>query len=147
MENNILKILDGQYLISEDGVNTDTLRANAAAANQTANNAQQQGIANNKGNTVYGVGKDTSNEDVDQKIKDNEKKCNFYISTAQAILIGKITAVEFIYDQFMKIIRAHVESYIGVQGSTGNRVAQTDNTSSGTAQATQLTGNETTGGT
>lgn len=78
-------------------------------------NQQQQGAINIKSNPTE--------NDIDGLIK----KLNVYKDTTSIILKAKMTAIHYIYGEYMKIIKYHVHNKVGETNTTGNQNTATNN--------------------
>lgn len=106
----------------------------SAASSANSNTASQaSGTSSVKANTTNNVDKDhdTNNQATQdtklaqEEVATLESKIAIYRNDCSTILTAKMTAVEAIYRDYMKIIKKHVSDYVGTDKSGDNTSAKT----------------------
>lgn len=113
----------------------------AAQNNSTPN--EKRFSSNAAGATGDGETKETATKTVDNDNSLTEEKVNeiigIYSSVTSAVASSKITIAQWAYNDYMKIIRAHVQMYAGQEDNTPNQSAKagTDYSNNGNQQNAQ----------
>lgn len=97
--------------VTPKGLTIKSQNTNNAVANNmksTTDNKEQQGAINIK------------NNETENSIDDLIKKLNVYKDTTNIILKAKMTAIHYIYGEYMKLIKYHVHNKVGENNNTTN---------------------------
>lgn len=105
----------GTFVLEDVGVSSNT-----GGTGATSGSFGRAGVK--AGNTVQMA--DTSTKVDPQEEKDLTKKIGFFTSASGTLFASMCTAAETIKKDYMKIIKMHVQSYLGEDKDSENKIAQ-----------------------
>lgn len=107
---------------SKDGGAAGKVSSTAGGANTYAKNiGHGTGISKNSNTDVAtmvknGQGEIADKDNPEETEKEITKKINLYFNTSSSMVASKLSAIESIRQDYMKIITAHVQFYVGDEG-------------------------------